>query len=43
MEVNRENISAWLKDLQDSICSQLEKADGAAKFEEDNWTREEGG
>lgn len=43
MEVNKEHISHWLKQLQDSICSALEKADGAAKFEEENWTREEGG
>jgi coproporphyrinogen III oxidase len=43
MEINRENISAWLKQLQDSICSALEQADGKSKFEEDNWMREEGG
>ncbi|MBA3662596.1 MAG: oxygen-dependent coproporphyrinogen oxidase [Bacteroidetes bacterium] len=43
MEISRDTISAWLKELQDSICSQLEKADGIAKFEEDNWTRPEGG
>ncbi len=43
MEISKENISEWLKELQDSICSALEKADGKAKFTEENWTREEGG
>lgn len=43
MEISKENISEWLKGLQDNICSALEKADGKAKFIEENWTREEGG
>lgn len=43
MEVGRDQIAAWLKNLQDSICRSLEMADGKAKFEEDNWTRAEGG
>jgi len=43
MEINRAEISNWLKGLQDSICSALEKADGKSKFEEENWIREEGG
>lgn len=43
MEINRDNISGWLKSLQDSICSALETADGKSKFEEDNWIRNEGG
>ncbi len=44
MEITSQNsISDWLKKLQDSICSALELADGKAKFEEDNWTRPEGG
>ena len=43
MELNRNNISTWLKTLQDSICAALEKADGASHFEEENWVREEGG
>lgn len=43
MEINRDNISEWLKSLQDSICSELESADGKSKFEEDNWKRNEGG
>lgn len=43
MEITKENISEWLKKLQDSICSALESADGKSKFLEENWTREEGG
>jgi coproporphyrinogen III oxidase len=43
VEINRENISTWLKQLQDSICASLEEADGTSKFIEENWTREEGG
>ncbi|MBA3682561.1 MAG: oxygen-dependent coproporphyrinogen oxidase [Bacteroidetes bacterium] len=43
MEINKETISEWLKNLQDSICSSLEQADGRSKFEEENWTRPEGG
>lgn len=43
MEVNRNTIAEWLKQLQDSICSALEQADGTAKFIEENWTRDEGG
>ncbi|MCC6370199.1 MAG: oxygen-dependent coproporphyrinogen oxidase [Bacteroidia bacterium] len=41
--MNRNNIANWLKELQDTICSALETADGQSKFEEENWTREEGG
>lgn len=43
MEVNRETISAWLQNLQDSICQSLEQADGKATFKEEQWSREEGG
>lgn len=43
MEINKETISEWLKNLQDSICKALEEADGSAKFKEENWNREEGG
>lgn len=43
MEINRDTIAAWLKELQDSICKALEDADGSVKFEEDNWVRSEGG
>ena len=43
MEISRDEISNWLRNLQNSICSSLEKADGKSVFEEENWTREEGG
>ena len=43
MEINKENITEWLKSLQDSICRSLEEEDGLGKFKEENWTREEGG
>jgi coproporphyrinogen III oxidase len=43
MEISSDNIANWLKNLQNSICNALEEADGKSKFEEDIWTREEGG
>lgn len=43
MEITRTAITDFLKNLQDQICSALETADGSGKFEEENWTREEGG
>ncbi|MBK7310646.1 MAG: oxygen-dependent coproporphyrinogen oxidase [Sphingobacteriaceae bacterium] len=43
MEISKENISFWLKQLQSTICDALEKADGKAKFSSENWTRAEGG
>ncbi|MES2567822.1 MAG: oxygen-dependent coproporphyrinogen oxidase [Bacteroidota bacterium] len=43
MEINKENITEWLKSLQDSICNALETEDGSTKFKEENWSREEGG
>jgi coproporphyrinogen III oxidase len=36
-------VKAYLLDLQDRICRELEVEDGAARFAEDNWTRAEGG
>ena len=36
-------VKAYLLDLQDRICRELESEDGTAKFTEDNWTRAEGG
>lgn len=43
MEINKENISDWLKQLQSNICDAIEKADGKAKFSNESWVREEGG
>ena len=36
-------VRAYLLALQDSICAALEREDGKARFQEDNWTRAEGG
>jgi coproporphyrinogen III oxidase len=36
-------VKAYLLDLQDRICAALEAEDGAAKFREDAWRRDEGG
>lgn len=43
MEITKEHISDWFKGLQDSICSSLEQIDGKATFQEDQWSRPEGG
>jgi len=39
----QEQVIEWYKSLQDNICEGIEKADGFAKFREDNWSRPEGG
>ena len=36
-------VRAYLLSLQDAICRALEQEDGGAKFQEDQWTRPEGG
>lgn len=36
-------VIAYLRELQDRICTALEKTDGAATFRRDAWKREEGG
>lgn len=38
-----EEVKSFLLALQDRICTQLALADGGAVFNEDRWTREEGG
>ncbi|HVD98803.1 MAG TPA: oxygen-dependent coproporphyrinogen oxidase [Cytophagaceae bacterium] len=40
---SKDKAEHWFKELQDQICQALEQADGGAKFQEDNWKREEGG
>lgn len=40
MTNNIEQIKNFLLNLQDRICNALEKEDGAAKFQEDVWSRE---
>src|SRR4051812_47562946 len=39
----KEEITEWLRSLQDNICKALEAEDGKGRFIEDNWLREEGG
>ncbi len=39
----KENWISFIKDLQNEICSAIEKADGTALFREDVWERAEGG
>lgn len=39
----KKKFSEYIKNLQDEICSGVEKVDGKAKFREDNWERDGGG
>lgn len=41
--VNIDAVKSYLLGLQNSICDELEKLDGAATFKHDEWEREEGG
>lgn len=41
--LNKETITEWFKELQDSICKGLEGLDGVETFQEDLWERPEGG
>lgn len=43
MDLSKEIIADWFKDLQSHICHQLENTDGKGKFIEDAWQREAGG
>lgn len=38
-----ESVKEYLLALQESICQALEQEDGAAKFKEESWQREQGG
>ena len=40
---SKETIKQWLETLQESICSQLEQADGGGRFIRDAWDRPGGG
>ena len=40
---SREKTKNLFLKLQDNICKNLEDTDGAAKFTEESWLREEGG
>ena len=39
----RREFSDWTKQLQNNICTLVEKIDGKSKFHEDKWMRDEGG
>lgn len=41
--MNRQLVEHWYRDLQDNICSELEKLDGTAQFMEEQWDRGDGG
>ncbi len=41
--MNKEQIADQFRALQDAITKTIENTDGSAKFQEDRWTREEGG
>ncbi|MBU2914513.1 oxygen-dependent coproporphyrinogen oxidase [Reichenbachiella agariperforans] len=41
--MNKETIENWFKELQDQISTAISTTDGKAQFEEDIWTRPEGG
>ncbi|NNE29468.1 MAG: oxygen-dependent coproporphyrinogen oxidase [Saprospiraceae bacterium] len=41
--MDKMDVAAWFKTLQDQICAGLEGLDGKARFEEDLWERSEGG
>ncbi|OAN12617.1 coproporphyrinogen III oxidase [Photobacterium jeanii] len=42
-DVSKSAVKAFLLELQDRICQALEAVDGEAKFEQDEWQREQGG
>ncbi len=41
--VDRDAVKAYLLDLQDRVCSALERADGRGRFRSDRWQRAAGG
>lgn len=43
MNINKEIIAKWFRNLQDDICLQLEEEDGKGRFIEDKWERKGGG
>jgi coproporphyrinogen III oxidase len=42
-KMNKHDIAAYFQDLQDRICAGIAATDGVASFQEDKWTRAEGG
>ena len=43
MPTDLDAVRTYLLQLQDSICAALEREDGCGHFQEDPWTRPEGG
>lgn len=43
MYTDKQEVISFFKSLQDSICKQLEAADGGGEFQEDAWERPGGG
>jgi len=43
MEIEKTEITNWLKQLQSKIVTALEQADSSGKFTHEEWLREEGG
>ena len=43
MPTDLDAVRTYLLQLQDSICAALEREDGSGHFQEDPWTRPEGG
>ena len=41
--MTKESITKSFQDLQNRICQGLERVDGKSKFQEDLWTRADGG
>ena len=41
--VDKDAVRQYLLDLQDDVCSALEREDGRANFREDAWERPQGG
>ena len=42
-QIDKEHIASVFRNIQDHICSGLEKADGLGKFQQDSWNRPGGG
>lgn len=42
-QLDKEHIASVFRNIQDHICSGLEKADGLGRFQQDNWSRPGGG
>ena len=40
---SRQRVKHYVQTLQDNICAALEQLEGEAKFQEDNWRRDQGG